>query len=104
MVFELLYGATTMAAQFQNVWGYNRNLFQFDMGLAQKTQTQRQWARKEWVWLYREDIDNLVGLTKQKMNVYSQFVVYFCLSSSFDRLALSKISQGLDKVVFVIPD
>jgi len=34
---------------------------------------QRQGMRANWVWLYREDIQNLVGLTVQKMGLYTTY-------------------------------
>ncbi|CAD7947004.1 unnamed protein product [Amoebophrya sp. A25] len=72
---EFLAAAAIGGAGMASVWGYNRDLFEFDANMAQATQSQRLFLRKEWVWLYREDIKNLVGLTTQKMNLYTLFIV-----------------------------
>ncbi|CAD7960673.1 unnamed protein product [Amoebophrya sp. A120] len=71
--------AAFLAAQvgwegLKDVFQYNRSLYQFDASMAQATQNQRFFARKEWIWLYREDIANLVGLTTQKMSLYTLFI------------------------------
>ncbi|CAD7966976.1 unnamed protein product, partial [Amoebophrya sp. A120] len=51
--------AGTLASTAQQIWGYNRNLYNFDTHMRQASVTQRQWGRKEWLWLHREDISNL---------------------------------------------
>eukprot|EP00392_Amoebophrya_sp_AT5.2_P013266 g13384.t1 len=75
MVLETLAAlGAEAAASLATVWGYNQNVFNFDARLAQSTLTQRQWVRKEWIWLYREDVKALTQLTTQKMSLYTLFL------------------------------
>ncbi|CAD7971844.1 unnamed protein product, partial [Amoebophrya sp. A25] len=53
-----------------DVWSYNRKLFAFDRGMRMRAQHQKQTERKEWVQLYREDINGLCELFTHRMDVY----------------------------------
>lgn len=59
--------AGAAGAGVQSVWGYNQDLYNWDKTILQAAKYQRLIMRKEYVWLHREDIANLVDLTVSKM-------------------------------------
>lgn len=62
---------TTLGAGYLgSFWGYNRECYQFDRTMQQAAQHQRQSMRKEWVFLFRDDINQMVNLTITRMDNY----------------------------------
>ncbi|CAD7961659.1 unnamed protein product [Amoebophrya sp. A120] len=57
-------------ADFLQMWLYNQAAFNFDKKMQQAAITQKTAERKEWVQLYREDINNLWHMTVKRMDIF----------------------------------
>lgn len=68
---EIAAAAAAAGTQYiQGFWGYNQACYNFDRTMQQAAMHQRQALRKEWIFLFRDDINQMVDLTIQRM-VYS---------------------------------
>ncbi|CAD7961657.1 unnamed protein product [Amoebophrya sp. A120] len=67
---ELAVGAAAAGATLQQIWGYNQDCYNFDKTMQQSAMHQRQQMRREWIFLFRDDINQMVDLTILRMDNY----------------------------------
>ena len=58
---EVALGAAAAGGMLSNVWSYNRDNYKFDRTMQQSAMHQRQSMRKEWMTLFRDDVNQMVG-------------------------------------------
>lgn len=69
---ELAVGAAAAVGgtMLKSVWDYNRDNYKYDRQMQQTAMHQRQAMRKEWMTLFRDDINQMVNLTTTRMDNY----------------------------------
>ncbi len=67
---ELLVAGSAAAGYLHQMWSYNQECYNFDKTMQQSAMHQRQQMRREWVFLFRDDINQMVDLTITRMDNY----------------------------------